>query len=62
MEKYNCDNDDYEKQQPISKHYNNGKAVTVDASWWRRGFRLGVGQGRVHWVCSLNACCPAHTD
>lgn len=31
--KYNCDNNDYENQQPISKQYKNGKAVTVGASW-----------------------------
>lgn len=30
--KYNCDNNDYENRQPISKQYKNGNAVTVGAS------------------------------
>lgn len=30
--KYNCDNNGYENQQPISKQYKNGEAVTGGAS------------------------------
>ncbi len=41
--KHNCDNNDYENQQPISKQYKNGKAVTMGASWLEEGFGLWVG-------------------